>query len=135
MASTLSQKWLTIFFLPKSSKVCIFRTIWCCSNFRGMWSKYLPNNVWRNLRLPLVVSNNNMKCPIRKWIFAINLELKLFQPTTANVNIESVKSLPTLFYTCLDHMLVKFEQNRMVRRIQNSEFFWQKLRFFKPIFD
>ena len=35
MAATLSQKWLTIFscFLPKSSKLFIFRTVWLSSNF------------------------------------------------------------------------------------------------------
>ena len=28
---------------------------------------------------------------------------------------------------CLDHMLVKFEQNRTVRTTQNFEFFWQEI--------
>ena len=34
-----------------------------------------------------------------------------------------VKFLHTLFDKYLDHMLVKFEQNRMVRITQNFEFF------------
>ena len=33
------------------------------------------------------------------------------------------KSLHTLFDKYLDHILVKFEQNRMVRTIQNFELF------------
>ena len=38
--------------------------------------------------------------------------------TIADTDIESLKSLRTLFDKCLDHMLlVKFEQNRMVQTI------------------
>ena len=33
------------------------------------------------------------------------------------LDIESLKSLHTLFYKYLDHMLVEFKQNRMVRTI------------------
>ena len=47
----------------------------------------------------------------------------------ANANIGSLKSLPILFGTCLDHMLIKFEQNRMVRNIQSFEFFDRKPGF------
>ena len=52
-------------------------------------------------------------------MFAINLELKLFCATVANANIGNLKFLPSLFDTCMDHMPVKFEQNRVVRKIQN----------------
>ena len=44
----------------------------------------------------------------------------------ADVDIGSLKSLHTLFEKYLDHMLVKFEQNGMVRTIQNFELFDQK---------
>ena len=37
----------------------------------------------------------------------------------ADADIGSLKSLHTLFAKYLDHMMVKFEQNRMVRTIQN----------------
>ena len=40
-------------FLLKSSKFRIVWTIQFCSNFTSMWSKYLSNNVWRDLRLPM----------------------------------------------------------------------------------
>ena len=43
-----------------------------------------------------------------------------------------VYSLYTLFDKYLDHMLVKFEQNRMVRTIQNIELFDKK---WSTIFD
>ena len=52
---------------------------------------------------------SNIKYAVGKLIFAMNLELKLIRSTVANANIGSLKSLPTLFDMCLDHMLVKFE--------------------------
>ena len=51
------------------------------------------------------VSNGNLKCPIGKPIFAVNLPLKLLRVTVANANTESLKSLHTSFYTYLDCML------------------------------
>ena len=65
----------------------------------------------------------------RKIIFAIILELKLFRATVANASIGSLTSLPTLFDMCLGYMLVKFEQNRMVKNTQNFELFKRKLDF------
>ena len=44
----------------------------------------------------------------------------------ADADIGSLESLHTLFVKCLNHMLVKYEQNRMVRTIQNVVPFWQK---------
>ena len=49
-----------------------------------------------------------------------------FYVTIADADIESLKSLHTLSDMYLDHMLVKFEPNRMVRTIQNFELFDQK---------
>ena len=46
--------------------------------------------------------------------------------TIADTDIESLKSLHTLSNRYLDHMLVKFEQNRMIRTIQNFELFFYK---------
>ena len=43
-----------------------------------------------------------------------------------DADIGSLKSLHILFYKYLDHMLVKFKQNRMVRTIQNIELFDKK---------
>ena len=41
-------------------------------------------------------------------------KLRVFYTTIADADIGSLKSLHTLFDKDLDHMLVKFEQNRMV---------------------
>ena len=46
-----------------------------------------------------------------------------FHVTIADDDIESLKSLHTLFDKYLDHLLVKFEQHRMVRTIQNFQLF------------
>ena len=43
------------------------------------------------------ISNGNIKYPIGKSIFAVNLPLKLFPATVANADIGSLKSLHTLF--------------------------------------
>ena len=49
---------------------------------------------------------------LQKLIFA-----RIFNITIADVDIRNLKSLHTLFDRYLDHILVKFEQNRMVRTI------------------
>ena len=47
--------------------------------------------------------------------------------TTNDADIGSLKPFHSLFDKYLDHMLVKFEQNRMVENIRNFELFWQKI--------
>ena len=47
--------------------------------------------------------------------------------TIADGNIGSLKSLHTYFDKSFDHMLVKFEQNRMVQTTQDSELFGKKV--------
>ena len=44
------------------------------------------------------ISNGNIKCPIGKAIFAVNLPLKLSPATVAHTDNGSLKSLHTLFY-------------------------------------
>ena len=51
---------------------------------------------------------------------------RAFYVTIADADIGSLKSLHTLFDKYLDHMLVRFEQNRMVRTIQNFVLFDKK---------
>ena len=128
MTSTLCIKWLNI-FLPKSSIFCTVRTIQFCSNYTSMWSKYLSNNVWRDFRLPMSAS------AMVTWItrsenrFLQYLPLKLFPATVANADIESLKSLHTLFSKYMDHTLVKFEQNCKVQTTRNFELFDKKPGF------
>ena len=51
-----------------------------------------------------------------------------------DADIGSVKSLHTLFDKYLDHILVKFEQNRIVRTIKNVVLFDQKwLKFIDKV--
>ena len=55
---------------------------------------------------------------------------RTFYFTTIDADIESLKSLRTLFDKYLDHMQITFEQNRMVRNIRNFEFFGKKVSQF-----
>ena len=72
------------------------------------------------------INNGNIKYPIGKSIFAVNLPLKLSPTTVTNADIGSQKSLHTFFDEYLDHMLVKFERNCMVQTTQNFELFDSK---------
>ena len=58
----------------------------------------------------------------KNWFFdgALNV-------TITDADTESLKSLHTLFDKYLDYMLVKFEQNYMVRNIQNFEVLKKKM--------
>ena len=67
----------------------------------------------------------------RKIHLYCKFAIKHFGATVANADTESLKFLHTLFDTYLDHMLVKFEPNRMV---QNFELLG-KNRIFKTNFD
>ena len=62
------------------------------------------------------------------------MELKIFRTTVEKIYIGSLKSLSTLFDTCLDYVQVKFEQNHMVRNKRNFDFD-RKPGFLKAIFD
>ena len=59
--------------------------------------------------------------PERKTNFCGKFAIKLFRATVANADIKSLKSLHTFLKQCLYHMIVKFEQNRMVQTSQNFE--------------
>ena len=74
--------------------------------------------------------NGNIKYPIGKSIFAVNLPLKLSPATIANADIGSLMSLHKLFDKYLDNTLVKFEQNCMAQTTRNFELFDKKLFFF-----
>ena len=76
------------------------------------------------------ISNGNIICPIGKSIFAVNLTLKLFRVTIANADIESRKSFHTFLTKCLYHVLVKFEQIRIVPTTRNFEPFDKKNQAF-----
>ena len=77
-----------------------------------MWSKYLSNDVWRDFT-------------ISKSTLAIQQKLIFWSGIlcyVADADIRSLKSIHILLGKYLDHMLVKFEQNRLVQNIQNLSF-------------
>ena len=76
---------------------------------------------------------SNVSISNGKSIFAVNLTLKLFRVTIANADIESLKSFHTFLTKCLYHMLVKFEQIRIVPSTRNFEPFDKKIRLSKII--
>ena len=112
-------KMVNHFFCQKAQNFCIFPTMWFFfgSNFTRKLSKYSSNNVRRDFKLPMSASVYKWqhKCLIWKSIFAVNSPLKLFRATIANTDTRSLQSLHTLFDTCLDFMLAKFEATRMVQ--------------------
>ena len=82
---------------------------------------------------PSNVSMVKHKLPDRKINFGLNLPLKFFPATIANVDNGSFKSLGlhTLFDTHLDHVLVKcWYINRMGRNINQNFEFLTKTGFF-----
>ena len=81
------------------------------------------------------ISNDNINCPIGKSTFAVNFPLNIFRATGVNADNGSLKSLHTLFDTCLDHMLAKFEPNHMVQNVQNFDVYDNKLSFLKQLFN
>ena len=70
------------------------------------------------------ISDCNIKYPIGKSFFSVNL--KLFSATVANADIGSLKSFHTLFDKYLDHMLMKSEQNCMGQTTRNFKLFDKK---------
>ena len=80
----------------------------------------------RLLTFNVHISNGSIKYPIEKSIFAVNLPLKLFCAIVANADIGSLKSLHIFLKKRLYHMLVQFEQNRMVQTTRNIELLGKK---------
>ena len=113
--------------MSKSSKFHVVLTIRFCSNFTSIWYKHFLRNIWRDFRLPMSVlatvarKSFNGKFTGKKWFSDL-----AFYVIIADADIWSLKSLHTLFDEYLDHMLVKFEQNRMIRTIQNCMLFDKK---------
>ena len=124
MASTLCQKLLTIFdkkhkILYGSDHTTLFKSPACGpTTYQIMYGEIVS------------ISNGNIKCPIGKLIFALNLPLKLFRTTVVNADIGSLRSLHTFLNKCLHHMPVKFQQNRMGQTTRNFDLFDKKKRVF-----
>ena len=108
-------------FLSKSWKFRVIWTIRFCSNFTSMWSKYLPNNVWRDFKLPIsALAMVARKSFNGKFTTKIDFPFGYFILPLLMLTLE-VKSLSIHYFISIWTTLVKFEQNHMVRTIQNFE--------------
>ena len=70
--------------------------------------------------------------PDLKTIFCSKFAIKLFRVSVANADTVILKSLCTLFDMYLEHLLAKFELNRMVKNGQNFEVLDKTPSFVKP---
>ena len=114
MGSTLCPKWFlkTRFFVKKLKISCsLDHTVLIKFHYHVVQIFFL-SNVWRDFRLLM----SALATVALRVFFA-----RAFYFTIADADIESLNSLHTLFDKYLDHMLVKFEQNRMITTIQNFE--------------
>ena len=100
-------------FLSKNSKFRVVWTIRFCLNLTCLWSKHFVRNVWRDFRQCQYLQRQ-IYC--KRGFFH-----RAFYVTIADADIEGLKSLHSLFYKDMDHMLVKFEQNRTVQTVQKFE--------------
>ena len=121
MAPTLYQKWLkkTPFFGQKAQNFVLFGPYDFVHNFTSIWwEKYFSYlmNVFTEFRLSVVLKG---KFTEKKLILRLGI-------TIADADIGSLKSLHILFDKYLNHMLVKFDQNRRVRITQNFKFFGRR---------
>ena len=97
------------FFLSKSRQVSTFLTRRIGLNSATMWSKYVSSNVWRDFTLPVSAFATVV------WkTFNGKFTAKLILCYLADANIESRRTLNTLFHKYLKQMLVTFEENRMI---------------------
>ena len=93
-----------------------------------MVQTFFKECIWRDLRLLISAlaiaagKSFNGKFVPKNWFSD-----GVFYVTIADTDIESLKSLHTLFDKYLDQMLVKFEQNRMVWTIKNFDLFDKKI--------
>ena len=86
-------------------------------------------NIWRDFRLPRsALATVDRKSFNGKFTAKNYFSDRAFYVThDSDADILSLKSLLTLFDKFLDHMLGKFEQNRMVQIMQNFVPFRQKM--------
>ena len=119
MASTISQKWLTM-FCQKAQNFLPYNFVLISPACRPNAYQIIYGETFDFQCVS--VSNGNIKCSIGKSFFTANLPLELFGAAVANADTASLKFLHTLFDTYLDHMLVKFEPNRIVQNVPNFEF-------------
>ena len=97
MASTHCQKWLTI-FCQKAQNYVLFAQYDFAQISTACGLKHLAIMYWETFDTDVSISSYNIKYPIGKSIFAVNLPSELFRVTVANADIGSIKSLHTLIW-------------------------------------
>ena len=131
MASTLCQKLLTNFCQKAQNFVCFgaydFVQI---SPARGPNTYQIMHGETLDFHCQQQ-QYSNIKCPIGKSIFAVDLRLKLFRVTIANADIGSLKSLHTLLKNCWWN-LNKIVWSKLHEILRG---FFDKKPFFITIFD
>ena len=89
----------------KKLKICIFLTIRFCSNFTNKWSKYVSNNVGRDLRLPMLVfATVAQKRFYAKRIAKVHFPIRHFMLPLLMRDIGNFKVSPYIIDKYLDHI-------------------------------
>ena len=114
-------------FLSKSSKFYLVWSIRKCSNFASLWHKYLFRNYKWHFRLPMPAFATAIWNTLSKHqLSTLNFAFQLFHVSIAIDSCRSQKYHLKFLNNNVYHKLAKFDQNRMIRPIQNFELFLRK---------
>ena len=92
-----------------------------------MWHKYIANNVGRDIKLAMLTFvTAALKSFDSKFTAKIDFPYEAFYFTITDADMQSLKSLHTLFDKYLDHVRVEFDGNRILRNIEKLAF-WRKM--------
>ena len=120
-------------FLSKSSQFCVVYPTRFCSNFTSMWYKHFFKEYMERLKTSTffhstVLATVEWKSFNGKFAAKIDFPIGYFMLLLYfGCWYWKCKVSPCIFYKYLEYMLVKFEQNRMVRILQNFWAFCQKM--------
>ena len=110
MVSTLLSKWFCLNFVHFEPYDLVHTSPACGpSTYQTMYGETLDFQCQHLQRQHGKVLMANF---LQKLIFH-----RTFYVTITDADIESIKFLPKLFDKYLDHMLLKFEQNHMIRNV------------------
>ena len=134
MASTLSQKWLSI-YCPKAQHFVYFLSY----DFVQILPVCGPNTYqtmyWEDSGFNVSISNGNIKCQIGKPIFTVNFPLKLYRATVANADTGNLQSLRTfilvrIWTTCWRNLnqIVSFEMFKIWGFLTKTRVFFKHFK-------
>ena len=126
--SKMALKYNFFFFLGQKSQNFVYFRPYDFVQISLECDTYFLRNVWKDFRLPMsalpTVAGKSFNSK-----FTAKIDFPIGYILCYHCwcwHWKSIKSLHTLFGKYLDHMLVKFEQNRMVQTVQNFELFDKK---------